>query len=243
MKIKKKIFSLLLVLCLAFSSVISVSADTNYDQSTSNLNYSRLSVEYYKDWIQSQVNTKHSNSYEAQNFLKEFNNLTKYEQELFVSYLNDSDLILEILNLISSNKAYTALESGNIIVSNNQTFQNEETTIGPRATMQYRLGEGTSTVTIFGIEIFQYSGEIRYSHNGSSIKEISHANIWISKNWIPFTSFSWDDASTYGVGTTVAHHIEYCTWSFVHPNLGLTYGTHQIEITGSTSNKTTFTVS
>ena len=47
----------------------------------------------------------------------------------------------------------------------------------------------------------------------------------------------------YGKGTTVAHHIEYCTWSFVHEKLGLTYGTHQVEITGSVSNKTTFSVS
>lgn len=243
MKIKKKIFSLLLVLCLTFSSVISVSADTSYDQSKSNLNSSTLSVESYKDWITSQVNTKDSNNYEVQNFLKEFNDLTEDKQELFVSYMNDSDLILEILNLISSDKASTTLENGNIIVSNNQTFQNKETVIGTRAEMQYRRGEGTSTVTIFGVKVFQYSGEIRYNHNGSSVKEIPSANIWISTNWIPFVNFSWDDTSTYGVGTTVAHHIEYCTWSFIHPNIGITYGTHQIEITGSTSNKTTFNVS
>lgn len=241
MKIKNKIFSLLLVLCLACSSVISVSADTNYEQAISNPNYS-LSVDSYKDWITSKINMKDSNSYEAKIFLNEFNNLTEDEQELFVSYINDSDLLSDMLNSLFSSNDYKTLENGNIVISNYQTVQNEEKTIENRAAMQYRTGTGTRSVSILGVKVFEYSGEIRYSHNGSSIKGISHANIWISTNWVPFVSFSWDDESTYGVDTTVAHHIEYCTWSFVHESLGLTYGSHQIEITGSVSNKTTFTV-
>lgn len=130
-----------------------------------------------------------------------------------------------------------------VVYTQQYHFDNEEKVVVSRAGIQNRIGTGSKSVSVLGLKVFEYSGEIRYSHDGSSIKTISHANNWISTNWIPLVSFSWDDESTYGVGTTVAHHIEYCTWSFVHEKLGLTYGTHQVEITGSVKNKTTFSVS
>lgn len=232
-------FSLLLVICLSFTlGVPAVSAATNDNQSTFTTN--SLSVEDYKNWITSKINMRDSNSYEAQIFLKEFNNLTEDEQELFVSYLSDSDLLLNIMNLLSSEETYGTLENGNVVVTKYQTSQDEEIKIGNRAAIQYRVGTGYESVSMFGLKIHEYSGEIRYSHDGSSIKEIQHANIWISTNFMPLVDFSWSGASTYGVGTRIATHINYCTWSFVHESMGLTYGTHQVEITGSVANETTF---
>ena len=245
---KNKLFGLPLTICLALASAVPASAstfptsvDTSSIQSSINLNDS-LSVESYKDWITSQINMRNSNSYEAQNFLNEFNNLTEDEQELFVSYINDSDLTLNILNLLSTDEDYSTLENGNIIISNDQTFQDKETTVANRATIQNRTATGTQSVTILGIKTFEYKGEIRYSHNGSSISGISHSNIWISRNFIPLVDFSWSNASTYGVGSSTARHINYCTWSFVHQSFGMTYGTHQIQISGNVKNQTTFTV-
>ena len=78
MKMKKKMFVLLLVLCLSCTSAVSVSAasiDTDYDEFISKANYSSR-VDFYKDWITSQINGKDLNGYKSQIFLNEFNNLT-----------------------------------------------------------------------------------------------------------------------------------------------------------------------
>lgn len=242
---KKKALVLVSVICLSSSLAIPASAmsvETNDDISISNVSPS-LNVDSYKEWIASQNNMKDSNSYEAQVFLNEFNNLTETEQELFVSYINDSDLLLDVMNSLFNNEDYVELANGDIVISNSQTLSNEEKLVTSRAALQYRKGTASANVSVLGVKVFEYSGEIRYGHNGSAIKEISHANIWISTNWLPLLDFSWDNQTTYGIGTTVAHHIKYCTWSFVHEKFGVTYGTHQIEITGSVSNSTTFTVS
>lgn len=247
MKRLKRVLYLVLSLVMALSMSVTAFASTEntIDQtkvSSNNLIEDSLSVESYKNWITSQINKRDSNSYTSQILLKEFNNLTEDKQELFVSYISDSDLLLNIINLLSSEETYATLENGDIVVSSYQTPQDKKMEIGNKSTIQYRTGTGTKSVSVLGIKVFEYSGEIRYSHDGSSIKEIQHANIWISRNFIPFINFSWSDESTYGVGTSVAHHIEYCTWSFVHEKLGLTYGSHQIEITGSVRNVTTFGV-
>lgn len=241
----KKIFSkllssaLVIVMALSFStSAFATSNEHNYDMSNRHIS----STDDYKNWVTSQANARNSNSSEAQTFLNEINNLTEMEQNLFVSYVTDSDLILEVLNSLFSGDSSVKLRDGDVVISNTNTIENGTKSSDGRATTQNRIGTGSRSVSVLGVKVFEYSGEIRYSHNGSSIKAIPHANIWISTNWIPFVSFSWDDESTYGEGTTVAHHIEYCTWSFVHESLGLTYGSHQVEITGSVSNKTTFSV-
>lgn len=241
----KRTFSKLLSIALAV--VMSLSLSTSVFAASiedgSGMSYGRLSnVDAYENWITSQVNLKNSNGCEAQTFLNEFHNLTEAEKDLFVSYITDSDLILEMLNSLFSGEDSVKLANGDVVITNTQTLDGRNKVVNNIAAIQDRIGTGYRNISVLGIKVFEYSGEIRYSHNGSSIKEIQHANIWISTNWVPLVSFSWDDESTYGVGTTVAHHIEYCTWSFVHEKLGLTYGTHQVEITGNTSNKTTFSV-
>lgn len=241
MKVRSKMFSVLLAVGLVLSSIIPVSANVNYKQSSINSNHS-LSVESYKDWIKSKIKMRSSDSYESQVFLNEFNSLTQIEQGLFVSYINDSDLLLNSLQSISSDKAHTKLANGDIVISNSETFQDEKTAIGTMATTQDRIGTATRSISVLGIKIFEYSGEIRYSHNGTSITKIPYGNIRISRNFYPLANFSWSNEETYGVGTRVAHHINNCTWSFVHEKLGLTIGTHQIEITGNTNNQTTFSV-
>lgn len=241
MKVKSKLFTLFLAVCLVLTSVISVSANAYNKQLESNLNYS-LNVESYKEWIISQVNMKDSNSHEAQIFLNEFNNLTQDEQELFVSYISNSDLVLDILNSFFSGTPYTTFENGDIVILNNEMIQSDEMVIDIKSGLQYRIGTATRSVSILGIKVFEYTGEIRYSHDGYSIREISHGNIWISRNFLPLIDFSWDRESSYGVNTSIAHFLRYCTWSFVHEKFGLTYGTHQIEITGDIRNQTTFSV-
>lgn len=51
-----------------------------------------------------------------------------------------------------------------------------------KVAIQNRIATGSKSVSILGLKVFEYSGEIRYSHDGSSIKTISHANNWISTN-------------------------------------------------------------
>ena len=195
-----------------------INFQNNYEQSIVSSDYS-FSVESYKDWIKDKINMKNSNSNDAQIFLDEFNNLSEDEQKLFVSYINN----------------------GNIVIEDTYTVQNKGDIVQAKAT-QNRVGTGKRSITILGVTVFEYSGEIRYSHNGSKILSIPYADIWISRNWIPFVSFSWTKETTYGENSTIAHHIESCKWSFVHPSLGLEYGSHQVEITGSVYNKTTFSV-
>lgn len=244
MKIKAKLSSLFLVLCLTFSFVIPVSANTTYSKVDS-IQQNSFTVQSYKDFIKSKSKIRNdkmkiSNSSEEDNFLEDFNNLTEDEQELFVSYINDSDTMLKILESLSDEQAYISLENGDIVVSNDESFKDTKSSIGTMAALQSRIATGTKTVTILGLNVFKYAGEIRYTHDGSSIKEILHANCWISVNWFPLVDFKWSDSSTYGVGSKSAHHIEYCTWSFVHESLGLTYGTHQVEIYGTVYNTTYF---
>ncbi len=217
-----------------------INFQNNYEQSIVSSDYS-FSVESYKDWIKDKINMKNSNSNDAQIFLDEFNNLSEDEQKLFVSYINNPDLMLEIMNTFSSDISHKTLKNGNIVIEDTYTVQNERDIVQAKAT-QNRVGTGKRSITILGVTVFEYSGEIRYSHNGSKILSIPYADIWISRNWIPFVSFSWTKETTYGENSTIAHHIESCKWSFVHPSLGLEYGSHQVEITGSVYNKTTFSV-
>lgn len=241
-----KTFSKILSIALAVVMVLSLStsAFAASNEGDSDMSYVHISsTEDYKNWVASRANVRNSNNSEVQTFLNEFDKLTEAEQNLFVSYVTDSDLILEVLNSLFISNSSVKLQNGDVIISNTNDFDNEEKVVVSRTGIQNRIGTGSKSVSVLGLKVFEYSGEIRYSHDGSSIKTISHANNWISTNWIPLVSFSWDDESTYGVGTTVAHHIEYCTWSFVHEKLGLTYGAHQVEITGSVKNKTTFSVS
>ena len=217
-----------------------INFQNNYEQSIVSSDYS-FSVESYKDWIKDKINMKNSNSNDAQIFLDEFNNLSEDEQKLFVSYINNPDLMLDIMNTFSSDISHKTLKNGNIVIEDTYTVQNEGDIVQAKAT-QNRVGTGKRSITILGVTVFEYSGEIRYSHNGSKILSIPYADIWISRNWIPFVSFSWTKETTYGENSTIAHHIESCKWSFVHPSLGLEYGSHQVEITGSVYNKTTFSV-
>ena len=217
-----------------------INFQNNYEQSIVSSDYS-FSVESYKDWIKDKINMKNSNSNDAQIFLDEFNNLSEDEQKLFVSYINNPDLMLEIMNTFSSDISHKTLKNGNIVIEDTYTVQNEGDIVQAKAT-QNRVGTGKRSITILGVTVFEYSGEIRYSHNGSKILSIPYADIWISRNWIPFVSFSWTKETTYGENSTIAHHIESCKWSFVHPSLGLEYGSHQVEIRGSVYNKTTFSV-
>ena len=217
-----------------------INFQNNYEQSIVSSDYS-FSVESYKDWIKDKINMKNSNSNDAQIFLDEFNNLSEDEQKLFVSYINNPDLMLEIMNTFSSDISHKTLKNGNIVIEDTYTVQNEGDIVQAKAT-QNRVGTGKRSITILGVTVFEYSAEIRYSHNGSKILSIPYADIWISRNWIPFVSFSWRKETTYGENSTIAHHIESCKWSFVHPSLGLEYGSHQVEITGSVYNKTTFSV-
>ena len=217
-----------------------INFQNNYEQSIVSSDYS-FSVESYKDWIKDKINMKNSNSNDAQIFLDEFNNLSEDEQKLFVSYINNPDLMLEIMNTFSSDISHKTLKNGNIVIEDTYTVQNEGDIVQAKAT-QNRVGTGKRSITILGVTVFEYNGEIRYSHNGSKILSIPYADIWISRNWIPFVSFSWTKETTYGENSTIAHHIESCKWSFVHPSLGLEYGSHQVEITGSVYNKTTFSV-
>ena len=217
-----------------------INFQNNYEQSIVSSDYS-FSVESYKDWIKDKINMKNSNSNDAQIFLDEFNNLSEDEQKLFVSYINNPDLMLEIMNTFSSDISHKTLKNGNIVIEDTYTVQNKGDKVQAKAT-QNRVGTGKRSITILGVTVFEYSGEIRYSHNGSKILSIPYADIWISRNWIPFVSFSWTKETTYGENSTIAHHIESCKWSFVHPSLGLEYGSHQVEITGSVYHKTTFSV-
>lgn len=217
-------------------------ADNNYKYISSDLDGS-LSVEYYKNLITSKSDFESS---ETKTFLNEFNRLTKDEQELFVKYLNDTDLLIDVLNLASSNEEHAELANGDIVISNTETFEanakDKNLEYATKAAIQTRTGTATRSVSILGVKVFEYSAEIRYTHNGVSIQQIPYANIRVSRNFIPFVDFSWSNQKTYGVGTRVAHHLRNCTWSFVHPKLGLTYGTQQVEITGNTNNQTTFSV-
>ena len=171
-----------------------INFQNNYEQSIVSSDYS-FSVESYKDWIKDKINIKNSNSNDAQIFLDEFNNLSEDEQKLFVSYINNPDLMLEIMNTFSSDISHKTLKNGNIVIEDTYTVQNEGDIVQAKAT-QNRVGTGKRSITILGVTVFEYSGEIRYSHNGSKILSIPYADIWISHNWIPFVSFSWTQETT-----------------------------------------------
>ena len=92
-----------------------INFQNNYEQSIVSSDYS-FSVESYKDWIKDKINMKNSNSNDAQIFLDEFNNLSEDEQKLFVSYINNPDLMLEIMNTFSSDISHKTLKNGNIVI-------------------------------------------------------------------------------------------------------------------------------
>ena len=123
-----------------------INFQNNYEQSIVSSDYS-FSVESYKDWIKDKINMKNSNSNDAQIFLDEFNNLSEDEQKLFVSYINNPDLMLEIMNTFSSDISHKTLKNGNIVIEDTYTVQNEGDIVQAKAT-QNRVGTGKRSITI-----------------------------------------------------------------------------------------------
>lgn len=174
-----KTFSKILSIALAVVMVLSLStsAFAASNEGDSDMSYVHISsTEDYKNWVASRANVRNSNNSEAQTFLNEFDKLTEAEQNLFVSYVTDSDLILEVLNSLFISNSSVKLQNGDVIISNTNDFDNEEKVVVSRAGIQNRIGTGSKSVSVLGLKVFEYSGEIRYSHDGSSIKTISHAN-------------------------------------------------------------------
>lgn len=240
-KIFKQVFASLLTFVMCF---MLMGYNSVFAQEQTNLNVARndITIESFREFMKEKINHDDVNGVRAKELLIGFEKLSQEKKDKFISYVNDSDLTLKVLNALSDNNSYVTFKNGDVVVSNTQEVKVYNDVSAKRAYMQSRIATGSKSVSIFGLKVFEYSGELRYRHNGSSIRSIDHANIWISSNFLPLVNFSWDDKSTYGVGTRVAHHIEYCTWAFVHKTFGLTYGSHQIEITGSVYNRTTFTV-
>lgn len=236
---KTTIFIVMVIsIVMMFPGNIFAQENDNFEEAQ---NY--ITINSFRDFLEDKIENNDSNSVNAEELLIEFEKLSPNKKEKFISYINDPSLISETLNSLLEDEGYASFKNGDVIVSSNVEYKNSQDSLIERGSLQSRIATGSRSVSILGLKVFEYSGELRYTHNGSSIKSIEHANIWISRNFIPFHTFTWSDSSTYGVGSNTAHHIKYCTWSLVHNSLGLTYGSHQIEIKGNIYNNTIFTVS
>lgn len=231
-KIKSKVLSFILAILMIFY----VTSNTY----ASGLNIGTLTVDSYRNWVQSQVNMKNTNNKEINDFLIDFDALKDDEKELFISYLNNPDTLKEMISAVFGENDNFTLSNGNIIIKSDYMVSQNKDSINSKAALQSVIATGSKNVEILGVKIFEYSGEIRYSHDGTTVLIIPSANAWISRNFLPLYSFTWSDKSTTGVGTSVATYIGYCTWSFVHNQIGMTIGTHQVGIDGNVRNTGTF---
>lgn len=218
----KKLFNKLVGFMLAVVMVLGMSTVTFAAE-----NPDSYSVDSYKNWIlTSQLD---SSSADRAQFFSEFEALTPTQQQLFVSYLNDEDLMKSVVTSFLQSKEPQVYADGNITVEEVTDFDSPNTlaTYSTKATH-------TRTIQFFGIDVVEVSNYVEYTHNGSSILGVTRGGMITGKNFVPFLGISYSNDSLY-VQSNRAYHVSDLTCEFLYEGSGIVYGSAEYGVYGTPS--------
>jgi hypothetical protein len=213
----KKLLSVMLCICLCLS--VGVTAFAHGDNNA-------LTVDGYKQWLSTtstKADTLDSNRLEM---LMAFESLGEKQQELFVSYLNDKQLMSEIMEAFMNDEPST-FANGNIIITSVESIPNVIAKAQTKASH-------TRTISFLGIDVVQVQNYVTYNHTSTTITGIVKGGMVTVKNYTPFLGISYSNSTTYYTSTR-AYHVADLTCSFLFENSGIVYGSAEFGVYGTPS--------
>ncbi|MNW45997.1 hypothetical protein D3C74_232740 [compost metagenome] len=214
----KKFLSLFVVLIL-FLGVLPYSVNA---QDSLTINTPEDYINYLKN------NNKGLNSLndnDSSTILEQFTSLPKEDQQKFVDYMNDPDVIKSIFNGIQSGKD-SDLYNGDIKVRVDQDKENSTTPFATEYTPYSEI-----VVSTFGINIITTKVYIHYRVSEGKVTDILNGGGTVTRNWFPVVNVTIQEDKPYiNSDKRSAYQTAYFTWIFIHPSLGevVETGTHTI---------------
>lgn len=216
----KKLFNKLVGFMLAVVMVLGMSTVTFAAE-----NPDSYSVDSYKNWIlTSQLD---SSSPDRAQFLSEFEALTPTQQQLFVSYLNDKDLMKSVITSFLQSKEPQVYADGNITVEEVTDFDSPNTL----ATYSTKTTH-TRTIRFFGIDVVKVSNYVEFTHNRSSVLGVTRGGMITGKNYVPFLGISYSNDALY-IQSNRAYHVSDLTCEFLYEGSGIVYASAEYGVYGT----------
>ncbi len=213
----------LLGLFLAFALLVALVPFNGFAQAQSitEINTPKDYINYLKSKVDASIAPNEVRS--STQVLHQFTSLSSQNQQKFVDYLNNPDVIKFILDNQGANAAGFG---GDVKVTVN-SHNNEEISLA--ANKYYRENEATSTV--LGIDIIKSKVYIEWEVEDSKITKILNSGGLVTRNWWPFVDIKVTNDKPY-ISNNVAYQTSYFAWNFVHSKLGALIGTVTHKIWG-----------
>jgi hypothetical protein len=160
--IKKRLYAVVLTMAMIMTIIVPVNV------SAANVGSGLLTVDKYEEYLKSE-------SYED---FKKFTSLTEGEQQKLVDILQKPETYLD----------NNSVES--LVKKSNERITFDTLTVTKRASRVNRNTWGTSTVTVFGIDVLQYKIEAGYKVTRGRIKSINYYDAYVVKNLNPMLQTS-----------------------------------------------------
>lgn len=229
----KKMLIACLLVCTTFISTFSSIMTVNASSTVSNDVTSISTPSDYINWLKDKSITDPN----ALNIIKQFGNLSVFEQQKFVNYLNDESLIPQIINALSTTPPgkTISLKNGDIKITSGKTTSKENIStdnINPMASTSYRVTE-YATSTLLTIDVIKTIHEMTYTVVNGKAGAVTYGNHDVIRNWYPPVSLSWGNIwnRTYGSQAASSRDLKY---SFLLQGV-LTIGTNRFTIWGTST--------
>lgn len=222
-------------------------------------NNNKLTKDSYISLINEKVKNANGNEKDdLKNALRQFKSLTKEKQDKFIEYMNNPESIINAVNMAnneirkdnlkSSLKTLNSIQStsnkvlnynDDIKVKVNSTAEdvadkdqsNLISTLSASSTKQKKVTY-TSTITLFGVEVFKAIVWIKYSYiEDEEVVSCDSGDAYTSKNYDPLLSTDWSDINL-DYNDTDAWGSAEVSFDFVYSGSGITYGSCELGVDG-----------
>ncbi|KTS84425.1 hypothetical protein NS115_03565 [Paenibacillus jamilae] len=172
----------------------------------------------------------------AEDAAQKFSDMSQSDQEKFIKYINDPEVIKTITNAIATSKGddKISLNGGDITVRTEQTVTPSRV-VSPQA-KDYAVQQ-RATSTIMGIEVVQVRERVEYRVEGTPstqrVTEVLNGGGVVDKYWVPMGRMDVKDDKGYVNSSGLATQRSVFTTSFVHPKFGLVVATNNFTVYGN----------
>lgn len=222
----KRLSQKLLVLILAIAVVFTMSSVAVAAESAP---IYTVTVESYSQWLLSSTYNSSSSTEQAL-FLSEFESLTDDQQQLFVSYLNDEDLMKSVFETFINTTETTTYANGDIKIAVENNFDEVNTL----ATTYTTKATHTRTVQFLGIDVVEVSNYVTYTHTSSTVTGVVRGGMVTGRNFVPFLGISYSNDALY-VQSNRAYHVSDLTCEFLYEGSGIVFGSAEFGVYGTAS--------
>lgn len=223
---RNKILTIFLILAMLF--VLAIPAFASTEIQTKKIETPNDYIMWFEKEIEKNENI------EQKDALKQFKQLSKEQQNKFISYLNNEELLKEVIDAFNNNESKTMYD-GDIVIEVEMT----ELVVQKEDMMQFSellQANYKKWVTFLGVNIFEVTAWVRYNHDGEKVTSILGSNHLVSRNYNPLLDHSWSEITRWGVGTSTAHSSRDITFSILWEGLGIIINSAESRVWGNYNN-------